>query len=62
MNMAKNILFLIALMAYVIGTINGIGYSIYIGEWPTAVCIAVLSAMAFPTAKKMYNYLFVKEL
>ena len=47
----KHIISLILLFLYVIGTVNGIGYSIYIGEWPTAISVAVLSVMAFPTAK-----------
>lgn len=47
----KHIISLILLFLYVIGTVNGIGYSIYIGEWPTAISVAVLSFMAFPTAK-----------
>lgn len=44
----------IASSLYVLGTVNGIGYSIYIGEWMTAVSVAVLSVMAFPTAKKYW--------
>jgi hypothetical protein len=50
------------MLLYVIGTINGIGYSIYIDEWPTAIGVAVLAVMAFPTVKKMYNHIFVDDI
>ena len=60
--MAKNLLYGLALLLYLIGTINGIGYSIYIDEWPTAIGVAVLAIMAWPTAKKMYRYLFIKDI
>ena len=46
---------MVLLFCYLIGTVNGIGYSIYIGEWFTAVCVAVLSVMAFPVAKKFWD-------
>lgn len=59
--MAKNLLYLAAMLLYVIGTINGICYSIYIGEWPTAIGVAVLTIMAFPTAKNMFYHLFIKD-
>ena len=59
--MAKKLLYLAALLLYLIGTINGIGYSIYIDEWPTAMGVAVLAVMAWPTAKNIFNYLFIKD-
>ena len=55
--MKNKFLAFVMLVAYVIGTINGIGYSIYIGEWVTAVCVAVLSVMAFPTARNCWKEL-----
>ncbi len=55
--MKNKFLALIMLMAYLIGTVNGIGYSIYIGEWVTAVCVAVLSVMAFPMARNCWKEL-----
>lgn len=58
--MAKNLLLFLVLFLYLIGTINGIGYSIYISEWPTAIGVAVLAVMAFPTAKKIFHYLFIR--
>lgn len=53
--MAKGFLYLVVLMAYLIGTINGIGYSLYIGEWPTAICVAVLAVLAFPVVRNIFN-------
>lgn len=46
---------MLILFAYLIGTVNGIGYSIYIGEWVTAVCVLVLAVMAYPTAYNIWN-------
>ena len=57
MIMKNKFLALIMLFCYLIGAVNGIGYSIYIGEWFTAVCVAVLTAMAFPTALACWNEL-----
>ena len=48
---------MVLLFCYLIGTINGIGYSIYIHEYVTAICVAVLSFMAFPTAKNCWDEL-----
>ena len=59
--MAKNLIYGLALLLYIIGTINGICYSICIDEWPTAIGVAVLSVMAFPTAKDMFYHLFIKD-
>jgi uncharacterized membrane protein len=53
--MKKGILYTFVLMAYMIGTINGIGYSLYIGEWPTAICVAVLAVLAFPVVRNIFN-------
>ena len=53
--MAKGFIYLFVLMAYLIGTINGIGYSIYIGEWPTAICVAVLAVLAFPVVRNIFK-------
>lgn len=55
--MKNKFLALIMLFAYVIGTVNGIGYSIYIGEYVTAVGVAVLAFMAWPTAVNYWKYL-----
>ena len=46
----KKILYLLILFAYVIGLINGIGYSCYIHQYMTAICVFALGLMAFPTA------------
>lgn len=55
--MKSKTLALVLLFAYVVGTINGIGYSIYIHEYVTAICVAVLSVMAFPMAKNCWKEL-----
>ena len=53
--MKNKILAMVLLFCYLIGTVNGIGYSIYIHEYVTAICVAVLALMAFPTAKNCWN-------
>jgi hypothetical protein len=55
--MKQKILALILLFLYVIGTINGIGYSIYIGEYVTAIGVLVLAVMALPTAVNCWHEL-----
>ena len=55
--MKNKTLALVLLFAYAVGTINGIGYSIYIHEYVTAICAAVLSVMAFPRAKNCWKEL-----
>ena len=40
---------------WVLGTIGGIGYSIYEGAYPVAAGVAALSIMSFPTVKKHFN-------
>lgn len=55
--MAKKIFYGVMLFLYVLGTINGIGYSLYIGEYVTAVGVAVLAFMAWPTAVNYFKYL-----
>lgn len=55
--MKQKILALILLFLYAIGTVNGIGYSLWIGEYVTAISVAVLAAMAFPVAKKCWQEL-----
>ena len=55
--MAKKIFYFIMLFLYVLGTINGIGYSIYIGEWVTAIGVAVLTFMAWPTAVNYWKFI-----
>ena len=59
--MAKKLFQFVMLALYVLGTINGIGYSIYIGEWPTAIGVVALSYMAFSKAMEYFNELFIKD-
>ena len=42
---------------WVLGTIVGIGYSIYEGAYPIAAGVATLSIMSFPTVKKHFKEL-----
>lgn len=53
--MAKQFFSFIMIVLYVLGSINGVAYSIYIGEWPTAIGVAVLSYMAFFKAREYYK-------
>ena len=53
----KKILYFLALFLYGLGTIGGIGYALYSGAWVIAIAVAVLAAMAWPTAKKLYHLL-----
>ena len=55
--MAKKIFYFIMLFLYVLGTINGIGYSIYIGEWVTAIGVAVLAFMGWPTVVNYWKFI-----
>ena len=59
--MAKKLFQFAMLALYVMGTINGIGYSLWIGEWFTAIGVAALSYMAFPKAKEYFTELFIKD-
>jgi len=51
----KKFLYLVILFAYIMGTIGGIGYTLYIGEYVIAVAVAVVGVLAFPTAKYIYH-------
>jgi len=51
----KKYLYLIILFAYVMGVIGGIGYAVYSGAYVIAVTVAILGALAFPTAKEIYK-------
>ena len=53
--MTKGFINMFVLMLYVMGTIGGIGYSIYSGAYVIAFAVAVLAVMAFPTAKKFFR-------
>jgi hypothetical protein len=53
----KKFLYFVMLCLYVLGTINGIGYSLYIGEWVTAIGVAILAVMAWPTAVSYWKYI-----
>ena len=42
---------------WVLGTVGGIGYSIYEGAYPVAAGVAALSVMSLPTVKKHFKEL-----
>lgn len=42
---------------YALGTIGGIGYTVYCKAYLIAVAVLVLALMAFPTARSYYKYL-----
>ena len=41
--------------AYAVGAIGGFGYSLYCKAYFLAICVVILTGMAFPTAKKWYK-------
>jgi hypothetical protein len=41
--------------AYAVGTIGGLGSTLYHKDYVIAICIAVLAGMAFPTAKEGFK-------
>lgn len=53
----KKYYYLVMLALYVVGAIGGIGHTLYIGEYVTAVGIAVLAFMALPTAVSYWESL-----
>lgn len=53
----KKYFYFVMLFLYVLGTINGIGYSLWIGEYVTAIGVVVLAFMAWPTAVNYWKYL-----
>ena len=55
--MAKQFFSFIMIVLYVLGSINGVAYSIYIGEWPTAIGVAVLAYMAFFKVREYWKTL-----
>ena len=55
--MTKKFIYFIMLALYVMGTINGIGYSCWIGQYATAIGVAALAFMAWPTAVNYFKYI-----
>ena len=51
----KKYIYLVILFLYAMGVIGGIGYTLYCNEYVIAVAVAVLGAMAYPTAKELYK-------
>lgn len=48
----KKIIYFLAICAYALGVIGGIGYALYNEAWPIAVGVAVVGYMAFPKLKE----------
>lgn len=57
MNTFYKILKFVGLCAYAVGSIGGFGYALYSKAYFVAVCVVVLAAMAFPTAKNWFKSL-----
>lgn len=53
----KKYLYFVMLFLYVVGSIGGIGHLLYIHEYVTAIGVAVLAIMAWPTAVNFYKYI-----
>lgn len=54
-NLWKKLLGFFGLCAYVVGVIGGVLASGLGGSWFVAVCVAILGAMAFPTARQFFK-------
>lgn len=52
----KKVLYMFALGLYVIRVIGGVGHTLYIHEYVTAVGVSVLACMAWPTAVNFWKY------
>lgn len=53
----KKLLYFVCLFAYLVGAIGGFGYALHSNAIFIAVCVVVLAAMAWPTAKSFYEKL-----
>lgn len=45
------------LCAYALGSIGGFGYAMYSKAYLIGVCVFILAAMAWPTAKRLFKVL-----
>ena len=55
--MIKKFGYFFGLCAYAVGALGGLGFALYNKGYFIAVCVVVLAAMAFPTAKKFFQNL-----
>lgn len=53
----KGFIYFVLICLYILGTIGGIGYTIYNGAYPIAVGVAVCGWLAFPKANEIYGKL-----
>lgn len=51
----KGFIYMFLLMAYLMGTIGGIGYACFSKAYVIAAAVAVLAVMAFPKAKEIFE-------
>jgi hypothetical protein len=56
--MAKGFLNTFLLMLYAMGSIGGFGYAMYCKAYVIAAAVLIVSAMAFPTIRKVFKNLF----
>lgn len=53
--MKKSFLNIVIFCAWIMCLIMGVGVSLYNKNYSVAVCVAILAAMAFPYAKKLFK-------
>ena len=53
----KKILYLILLVACIVGIVGSIGYLIYYKEYPIAICQCAVAGMMYPTIKDIVKKL-----
>ena len=51
----KKVYCFLMLCLYVLGSIGGIGYSVFNGAWPVAAGVAALAYMAWPKVVECYK-------
>lgn len=57
--MKNQIISFIILALYILGTIGGFGYAIYSGAYLISIAVLALAVMAWPTAKKSIEDLYM---
>lgn len=53
----KEFIAFLLLCLYVLGTIGGIGYLLYYGEYHVAIGVAGTGYLAWPKAKELFDFL-----
>ena len=57
--MKQGFISFIILALYILGSIGGLGYAVYIGAYLISIAVLSLAVMAWPTAKKCIGDLFL---